>query len=217
MMQQWNQIVTKGAVLNVRLNIPSQSQQQQPEQSSSALSPQQDSHQEEVSISLGEVPSTNISSSIIENDAELPSRVSLSFPFSSASSQADYHHHHLSSESESGVNDTHALDLTIQVFRNAETLPALWRIWFDGLPGRHPVCDLDKVYGVKKWRGSSKESKFYQRRQKVIKKIEAFITNNNYSKDEALRILEEKRVKNSTGELSVHRISEQLDTFFPLS
>ncbi|CEP17712.1 hypothetical protein [Parasitella parasitica] len=56
------------------------------------------------------------------------------------------------------------LEITIQAIKKAEPLPALLRIWFDGLPGYHPVCKLDSVYGAKKWRGVSGLSKFYQPR-----------------------------------------------------
>ncbi|KAF1806241.1 hypothetical protein FB192DRAFT_1441636 [Mucor lusitanicus] len=77
---------------------------------------------------------------------------------------------------------TEGLAITIQAFKNAETLPTLWRIWFDGPPGFHPVCKLDSVYGVKNWRGASGGlSKFYQRRQKVIKRMEVFLSTANYT------------------------------------
>lgn len=57
------------------------------------------------------------------------------------------------------------------------------------------ICKLDSVYGVKRWRGSSGLSKFYQRRQKVIKRMKAFLRSGNYNdsnREEGIRILEER-------------------------
>lgn len=106
------------------------------------------------------------------------------------------------------------LKLTIRAFRGAKTLKALWRIWFDGLPGHHPICELDNIYTVKGWRKSDGDSKFHQRREKVLKKMKEFIDASTSSTEDAINILEQRRNRSNGSQWSINRIAENIDEFF---
>ncbi|OBZ86852.1 hypothetical protein A0J61_05095 [Choanephora cucurbitarum] len=123
-----------------------------------------------------------------------------------------YNHHLRSIKDAFKAVDLHKLN--IKAFRNVKTLSALWRVWFEGLSGHHPICKLDEVYGVKSWRGTSSDSKFYQRRHNIIIRIERFIQSTNYTKDQALQISDQKKTRSNDISLSLHYISEHLDEFF---
>ncbi|CAO3629067.1 unnamed protein product [Mucor hiemalis] len=212
MMEQWERIVTQGASLNVRTSTPPP-----PKKTAMASTSGQDPFQYEQQSD--EVSGEN---SVVSQDAQtdnLTTELTLAFnsvttpllpisPFAPESSTTAV----VPVDSRASTN---GLDITVMAFRNTETLPALWRIWFKGLPGHHPVCDLDKIYGLEKWRGSLSDSKFSQGRQKVIKKIQKFIEETGLTEDEALNCLEEKRKNNVTGTAyTIHKISEDIDEFF---
>lgn len=200
MMEQWNKIVTQGATLNVRFDSQPLSSNEPQEQVNHSI----ENSSQDTSLT---VPNDEENSSTL-SDQQMS--VSFSpFPIVETSAQLE-----TSSSVTIDTNINASLELTVQAFKNVETIPALWRIWFDGLPGHYPVCELDRVYGLKHWRGSSGDSKFYQRRQKVIKRIESFMNCHNYNRNEALQLLEEKRINNPNGSLSIHYISEHIDEFF---
>ncbi|KAI8378384.1 transcriptional activator of glycolytic enzymes-domain-containing protein [Blakeslea trispora] len=195
MMQQWNRIVSEGATLSVKLNMPEASQQ--PESSNPPPS---------FDVAMPSVPTNDM----LDNSADLP-------PISSASpSSTPLSSHVLTTTAATTPSSvpTGSLELNIKAFRNVKTLSALWRIWFDGLPGHHPICKFDEVFGVKIWRGTASDSKFYQRRHNIIIRIERFMQANSYTKDQALQILDQKRTRNNGTSLSLHYISEHLDEFF---
>ena len=205
MMEHWNRVVTQGATLNVRINQPEANEE----------SPSSSLFTETIQPSTQTptpAPAPSPSSGEDGSSASvLPTQLSFSLPATAALASTSQ------PPASSTAVGTEGLALTIQAFKHAETLPALWRIWYDGLPGFHPVCELDRIYGVKNWRGSSGLSKFYQRRQKVIKRMEVFLSTANYNdsnRDEGIRLLEEKRTSNATGPMSIHNISEKLDVFF---
>ncbi|OBZ80846.1 hypothetical protein A0J61_11105 [Choanephora cucurbitarum] len=112
MMQQWNRIASEGVTLDVRLHIPESSHQAELPASS-------------LSLNITE-PSVAFNPPILQTDPS-PSILKSSLTITTASHST-----------QTALVPSGSLELNIKAFRNVKTLSALWRIWFDGLPGHHP-------------------------------------------------------------------------------
>ncbi|KUF78719.1 Acyl-CoA synthetase family member 2 [Phytophthora nicotianae] len=86
--------------------------------------------------------------------------------------------------------------------RGVSTVRELWTEWHVGLSNRPSIESLEKKYG-RKWRLSSKESKFYSRRHCVIKYVR-FLINQGSTVESALNIAEAEKGTRSIDAFSKH-------------
>ena len=81
--------------------------------------------------------------------------------------------------------------------RSICTVKDLWREWTVGIAGGQAVKDLEAKWGTK-WRSNSTETRFFNRRRKILKKVEQLVESKECSSiDAAIAKLDNVRVENN--------------------
>jgi hypothetical protein len=91
--------------------------------------------------------------------------------------------------------------------KDVDEIPMLWREWKVGLYGQPPLEHLEKKWG-KGWRKKDAESRFFNRRRRIIKKIESMMAQDHVSGDAAAQTLEIERQRKG---VSINTFQQQLE------
>jgi hypothetical protein len=88
-----------------------------------------------------------------------------------------------------------------EMSRAVTTVAELWKEWHEGLASNPSVEEMEEKFG-RKWRATSKESKFFSRRKTIIDYVKQVVSTQRVSWVEAVRKVDEERGSKSLDALS---------------